>query len=105
MGKAAALTIVENGGKCLLVSRSESKLQAARQYLLDKVPKAEIEIFPLDIKNEAAVIEFAEQLMPCWDSLVISAAGKVSLIVSYSWTLLLMEPESNNDKFRLPMAQ
>lgn len=77
MGKAAALCTIQQGGKCLIVSRSEEKLQAAATYLLEQVPEADITTITLDASNEEDVQEFAQQLDDsCWDGLVISAAGK-----------------------------
>lgn len=77
MGKAAALCTVENGGKCLLVSRSPQKLQAAKAYLVEKVENAQVETAVLDATDEQAVIDLANSLQEeIWDSLVISAAGK-----------------------------
>jgi NAD(P)-dependent dehydrogenase (short-subunit alcohol dehydrogenase family) len=77
MGKAAALSTIEHGGKCLLVSRTKEKLQAAKEYLSSKVDNADIEFSVLDATNEQAVKDFAEGLSEeTWDSLVISAAGK-----------------------------
>jgi NAD(P)-dependent dehydrogenase (short-subunit alcohol dehydrogenase family) len=77
MGKAAALSTVKNGGKCLLVSRSEQKLKTAKAYLMGKVENADIQTAVLDATDERAVAEFAGSLQDeRWDSLVISAAGK-----------------------------
>jgi NAD(P)-dependent dehydrogenase (short-subunit alcohol dehydrogenase family) len=79
MGKAAALETVEKGGKAMLISRSAEKLAAAKQYLLEKVPSADIETTVLDATNEAEVEQFAAGLdADCWHGLVISAAGKAS---------------------------
>lgn len=77
MGKAAALQTIEHGGRVLLVSRSEDKLQRAKAELLSKVPKADISTETLDATNEAAVKNFADCLdMGTWNGLVISAAGR-----------------------------
>jgi NAD(P)-dependent dehydrogenase (short-subunit alcohol dehydrogenase family) len=81
MGKAAARAVLEHGGKCMLVSRSEEKLQAAKQYLLEQVrgvTNNRIELAALDATNEHALHEFAMNRLQngCWDGLVISAAGK-----------------------------
>ena len=77
MGKAAALATIEKGGKTMLISRSEEKLSSAKEYLLQQVPDADIEIAVLDATNEEEVQNFAANLQDqCWDGLVISAAGK-----------------------------
>jgi NAD(P)-dependent dehydrogenase (short-subunit alcohol dehydrogenase family) len=77
MGKATALATIENGGKCMLVSRSKEKLDRAREYLLSKVPEAQIETQTLDATSEADVRDFAAKLKPgLYDGLVISAAGR-----------------------------
>jgi NAD(P)-dependent dehydrogenase (short-subunit alcohol dehydrogenase family) len=77
MGKAAALATIENGGHCLLVSRSADKLQGAKDYLLSRVPNAKIETAVLDATKEQDVLDFAQGLpVDKWDGLVISAAGK-----------------------------
>jgi len=80
MGKASALEVVRNGGKVLLVSRSLTKLESARQELLTQVPGADVSIADLDVSDEGAVEKFAETLRESstesWDALVVSAAGK-----------------------------
>jgi NAD(P)-dependent dehydrogenase (short-subunit alcohol dehydrogenase family) len=79
MGKAAALSIVERGGKCLLISRSAEKLADAQAYLISQVPDAHVETAILDIRDEEAVEAFSETHLTnegCWDGLVISAAGR-----------------------------
>ena len=79
MGKAAALETLINGGKVLLISRSEEKLERAKRQLLEKVPDADIQIASLDVGNEKEVEQFASTLPEgVWDSLVISAAGKAA---------------------------
>ena len=77
MGAAAALATVENGGRCMLVSRSKAKLDRAKSSLLEKVPSADIETRVLDATNEQEVQDFASNLdSGQWDGLVISAAGR-----------------------------
>eukprot|EP00980_Cylindrotheca_fusiformis_P028512 scaffold22607_cov123-Cylindrotheca_fusiformis.AAC.9 len=77
MGKAAALCTVKQGGKCLLISRSQSKLQAAKEFLVEQVASAQVEIAVLDVTDEDAVAAYATSLPDgIWDSLVVSAAGR-----------------------------
>jgi NAD(P)-dependent dehydrogenase (short-subunit alcohol dehydrogenase family) len=77
MGKAAARQVVEQGGRVLLVSRSEEKLQRAKEELLSRVPKADVTLATVDATKEEAVREFAAALdAQTWDGLVMSAAGK-----------------------------
>lgn len=77
MGKAAALEALQHGGRVLLVSRSEEKLQRAKRELLSIVPKADVMLTTVDATNEEAVQEFAASLdTQAWDGLVISAAGR-----------------------------
>lgn len=77
MGKASALAAIEKGGRCMLVSRSQEKLDTAREYLLGRVPEAHIETQVLDATCEEAVESFAQGLEDgIWDGLVISAAGR-----------------------------
>jgi NAD(P)-dependent dehydrogenase (short-subunit alcohol dehydrogenase family) len=77
MGKAAALEVIKNGGRCLLISRSNEKLQAARAELISQVPNAQVEIQALDASNEDAVEAFARTLPEDeYDGLVVSAAGR-----------------------------
>lgn len=79
MGKAAALSIIQNGGSALLVSRSPEKLERARQDLLALVPTATIETSSLDITQENQVEAFCATLdTNQWDGLVITAAGKAA---------------------------
>lgn len=78
MGKAAALEAALQGAhKILLVSRNETKLQAARAEIQTRVPNAVIDICAMDCRDEASVQEFANKLdhEDCWDSLVVSSAG------------------------------
>ena len=56
MGKAAALATIESGGKCLLVSRSQGKLDAARAFALraaDEFPLVERHSFAGDCDRAA----------------------------------------------------
>lgn len=77
MGKAAALQTIEHGGRVLLVSRSEDKLQRAKTELLNSVPEADISTASLDATNEAAVKDFAASMdTKTWNGLVVSAAGR-----------------------------
>jgi NAD(P)-dependent dehydrogenase (short-subunit alcohol dehydrogenase family) len=77
MGKAVARQAVQQGGRVLLVSRSEEKLQRAKRELLSSVPNAEVTLATVDATNEDAAQEFATSLdAQTWDGLVISAAGK-----------------------------
>lgn len=77
MGKAAALVVIENGSRCMLVSRSADKLATARDYLLSKVPSANVDTAVCDITSEEDVIQFAQGLEEgLWDGLVVSAAGR-----------------------------
>lgn len=77
MGKAAALQTIEHGGRVLLVSRSEDKLQRAKTELLTSVPEADIKTASLDATDESAVQDFAASLdEKTWNGLVISASGR-----------------------------
>jgi NAD(P)-dependent dehydrogenase (short-subunit alcohol dehydrogenase family) len=83
MGKAAALEAIQHGGRVLLISRSQDKLEGARRELLSKVPEADISIEALDVSNEQDVQAFAESSTlflehNTWDVLVISAAAKAA---------------------------
>jgi short-subunit dehydrogenase len=71
MGKAAALQVLQHGGKVLLVSRSLPKLERAKQELVQQVTNAKVDLYPLDCTDECAVQSFAEQLEnDTWDGLV-----------------------------------
>jgi NAD(P)-dependent dehydrogenase (short-subunit alcohol dehydrogenase family) len=77
MGRAAALATIQQGGRCLLISRSQDKLDRARESLLSQVPSASIDVWALDATDESSVERFAQSLSTdCWDGLVISAAGR-----------------------------
>ena len=77
MGKAAALQTIEHGGRVLLVSRSQDKLQRAKTELLTSVPEADIRTASLDATDESAVQDFAASLdEKTWNGLVISASGR-----------------------------
>lgn len=76
MGKAAAQQVLAHGGNVLLVSRSEAKLERARQELA--CPER-ISVATMDITDEAQVQAFAETLeSQQWDGLVVTAAGRAA---------------------------
>ena len=62
MGKAAALEVIQHGGRALLVSRSVEKLTLAKEELLSTVPNAaaSIETACVDITCEKDVEKFKE---------------------------------------------
>lgn len=78
MGKAAALQVLRNGGRTMLVSRSMEKLERAKQELMNQVEQhADILLVSLDCTDEQAVKEWASQLEDdTWDGLVCTAAGR-----------------------------
>ena len=83
MGKAAAVAAVRRGGKALIVSRSEDKLEQAAQEIIEKAGKDNdddrscVTTAVLDATDEAAVERFASELnIECWDGLVVSTAGR-----------------------------
>jgi NAD(P)-dependent dehydrogenase (short-subunit alcohol dehydrogenase family) len=79
MGKAAALEALAHQGRVMLISRSQEKLDRARQQLLNEVPDGDVSVVVLDVSKENDVQSFAESLEPnTWDSLVISAAAKAA---------------------------
>ena len=96
MGKAAALEVIKHGGRVMLVSRTKTKLEQAKQQLLNQVPSGQIEIFVLDVTQEQDVKDFAAQKCKLslshaaagdgdtssssslWDGLVITAAGRAA---------------------------
>ena len=76
MGKAAALAVLQRGGRIMLVSRSEDKLLRAKSELKNKVPEADIEIRSCDVSDEEQVVTLANLIdSNVWDSLIVSAAG------------------------------
>jgi NAD(P)-dependent dehydrogenase (short-subunit alcohol dehydrogenase family) len=77
MGKAAALEVIQHGGRAFLVSRSAEKLKKAKEELLSRVPTADILTQPLDVSIESEVADFASSLTGGeWDGCVVSAAGR-----------------------------
>ena len=79
MGKAAAIATVKRGGKALLISRSQEKLdKAAKEVQSAANLGGSVSVKSLDITDEAAVQNFGESLSSDddWDSLVVSSAGK-----------------------------
>ena len=80
MGKAAALQVIQHGGKVMLVSRSMEKLQQAKKELLQQVSTSDstmIELQCLDCTDEEAVQSWARALADdTWDGLVCTAAGR-----------------------------
>ena len=81
MGKAAATAIVRRGGRVLLASRSEEKLDRARAEVIESTSCEDPDMvctYALDASDEASVERFArsEQLAAfAPDGLVVSAAG------------------------------
>jgi NAD(P)-dependent dehydrogenase (short-subunit alcohol dehydrogenase family) len=66
MGKAAALEVIRQGGRVLLVSRNQDKLQRAQQELLrlvPTVPSSHVSTYSLDVTNESEVQAFAENYL------------------------------------------
>ena len=82
MGKAAAIATVQRGGKALILSRSEEKLQRATAEIKSHITssKGEVESAVLDVTCEQDVQNFAQKVLETsshpWDGLVFSAAGK-----------------------------
>lgn len=80
MGKAAALEALRNGGRVLLCSRNQPKLDSAREYLLREVESAlpeSVQTRVVDATNEGSVQAFAGALeVNVWDALVLTAADR-----------------------------
>jgi NAD(P)-dependent dehydrogenase (short-subunit alcohol dehydrogenase family) len=98
MGKAVALSVLQRGGRILLISRSEEKLKQAKYELEQQVPNAIIFIQSCDVSDEEQVLKLADSLEKnyyndnksdddyqynnrngdnvIWDALVITAAGR-----------------------------
>ena len=84
MGKAAASQILQQGGKVLLVSRSQEKLEKARDNLiqechLDKNDDDSISLVSVDVTQEDEVAALAQSTLfqsTAWNGLVVTAAGK-----------------------------
>jgi len=85
MGKAAATSAVQRGGKALLISRSEDKLKSACKDICQAAQISEedndtggyVSFINLDATNEEAVQTFGESIVKDeWDALIISSAGK-----------------------------
>lgn len=79
MGKALAKQVVSRGGRVLIASRDQQKLNAARTDIIEStncVDVLSVQTYCLDASNEAAVEDFAASLVAGeWDGLVVSAAG------------------------------
>lgn len=81
MGKGAAIAAVQRGGKALLVSRSEEKLENAAKKVRAAAEESNmggsVSITLLDVTDEAAVHKFGEGMASDeWDALIVSSAGK-----------------------------
>lgn len=59
IGFQAALKLAEDGTRILMACRSMDKAKQARSEILARVPRADIEILPLDVSEPASVKEFA----------------------------------------------
>jgi len=81
MGKAAAKEVVRHGGKVLIVSRNQDKLDKAKKEILAEVGEvaddASVSTGQLDNTDESAVKSFFENLDEgVYSSIVISAADR-----------------------------
>ena len=77
MGKAAAVAVASRGGRVLIASRSQDKLDSSAEEIRLAVPTVELTTRVLDASDEMAVQAFAEGLdAHRWDALICTAAGK-----------------------------
>ena len=77
MGKAAAVAVASRGGRVLIASRSQDKLDSSAEEIRLAVPTVELSTRVLDASDEMAVQAFAEGLdAHSWDALICTAAGK-----------------------------
>ena len=77
MGKAAAVAVASRGGRVLIASRSQDKLDSSAEEIRLAVPTVQLTTRVLDASDEMAVQAFAEGLdAHCWDALICTAAGK-----------------------------
>ena len=77
MGKAAAVAVASRGGRVLIASRSQDKLDSSAEEIRLAVPTVELSTRVLDASDEMAVQAFAEGLdAHRWDALICTAAGK-----------------------------
>ena len=77
MGKAAAVAVASRGGRVLIASRSQDKLDSSAEEIRLAVPTVELTTRVLDASDEMAVQAFAEGLdAHSWDALICTAAGK-----------------------------
>ena len=78
MGKAAAIAIVQRGGKALLISRSTDKLsRAEKEVAAACCHGGSVSTASLDVTDEEAVKEFAQKIPNNeWNALVVSCAGR-----------------------------
>ena len=77
MGKAAAVAVASRGGRVLIASRSQDKLDSSAEEIRLAVPTVQLTTQVLDASDEMAVQAFAEGLdAHRWDALICTAAGK-----------------------------
>lgn len=76
MGKAAAVAVASRGGRVLLASRTQAKLDSAAEEIRQEVPEVQLSTRVLDASDEAAVQAFAQELDGHWDALICTAAAK-----------------------------
>jgi len=80
MGKAAAKSVVQRGGRVLIASRNAEKLEAAAIEIAAEASigaTSPVETCVLDASDESSVAAFAESLVAGeWEGLIVSAAGK-----------------------------
>jgi len=61
LGLEAALELARMGARVILACRNQEKAQAAREQILEAVPKAQIEVWSIDTSDNDSVRAFAEK--------------------------------------------
>ena len=84
IGFEAALKLAEKGTNILMACRSLDKAKQARVELLSRVPRANIEILPLDVSEPKSIKEFTERFAEQVGALdiLINNAGIVTPLLS-----------------------
>lgn len=77
LGYETSLGLAKVGYKVVLASRNREKVEKARDKILKKVPKAELDIILLDLNELAEVRKFADKFLARYDrlDLLVNNAG------------------------------
>lgn len=87
VGYESAVALAAKGAHVVMASRSMDKLETARRDLLQRVPKAQIDVMQLDLGNLDSVRKFADNFNAGYDRLDILMNNAGIMIPPYGKTV------------------